>query len=199
MSKSLGNTLTIPKMLERVRACELRYYLITPHYRSMIEYSEPALEEAVATFRRIEAFVHRVVQRAGAVEPGEVPAEFAAALDDDLNTPQAVAAVHAAVRDGNAALDRGDEESARVAAAAVRGMMDVLGLDPLAPHWAEGSGDDRAQRALGELVEAMLQQRQQARADRDFATADRLRDQLQASGIAVEDTPDGPMWTLKDG
>jgi cysteinyl-tRNA synthetase len=199
MSKSLGNTLTIPRMLERVRACELRYYLITPHYRSMIEYSEPALEEAVATFRRVESFVHRVVQRAGAVEPGEVSAEFAAALDDDLGTPQAVAAVHTAVRDGNAALDRGDEESARQSAAAVRGMMDVLGLDPLAPHWTESSGDDRAQRALGELVEAMLQQRQQARADRDFATADRLRDQLQASGIAVEDTPDGPMWTLKDG
>lgn len=200
MSKSLGNTLTIPAMLQRVRACELRYYLITPHYRSMIEYSEPALEEAVATFRRIEAFPHRVAQRTGAVEPGALPADFAAALDDDLATPQAVAAVHAAMRDGNAALDRGDDAAAREAAASVRAMMGVLGLDPLAPQWAESSGgDDRVQHALGELVESMLEQRRQARADRDFDTADRLRNQLQASGIAVEDTPDGPMWTVKDG
>ena len=108
--------------------------------------------------------------------------------------------MHAAMRDGNAALDRGDDAAAREAAASVRAMMGVLGLDPLAPQWAESSGaDDRVQHALGELVESMLEQRRQARADRDFDTADRLRNQLQASGIAVEDTPDGPMWTVKDG
>lgn len=200
MSKSLGNTLAIPAMLQRVRAVELRYYLITPHYRSTIEFSEPALAEAVATYRRIESFVHRIVQRTGDVEKGEPAAEFAAALDDDLSTPQAMAVVHNAVRDGNAALDSGDDPKARQAAASVRAMMDVLGLDPLSSQWAETSGaNDAARRALDELVEAMLQQRQQARAERDFATADLVRDRLQACGIAVEDTPDGPMWTLKDG
>lgn len=200
MSKSLGNTLAIPAMLERVRAVELRYCLITPHYRSTIEYSDSVLDEAVATYRRIESFVHRVVQRTGGVELGEPAADFAAALDDDLSTPQAMAAVHNAVRDGNAALDRGDDPTARRAAASVRAMMDVLGLDPLSSQWAETSGaNDAARRALDELVEAMLQQRQRARAERDFATADLVRDRLQACGIAVEDTPDGPMWTLKDG
>lgn len=200
MSKSLGNTLTIPAVLQRVRAPELRYYLVTPHYRSTIEFSEPALAEAVATYRRIESFVRRVAQRVGSVEHGPVCAEFAAALDDDLATPQAVAAVHNVLRDGNVALDRGEDEEARNAAAAVRTMTDVLGFDPLSEQWADDSGaDDAAHRALAELVDSMLEQRRQARTERDFATADLLRDRLLASGIAVEDTPDGPMWTLKDG
>ncbi|MBB5153926.1 cysteine--tRNA ligase [Saccharopolyspora phatthalungensis] len=200
MSKSLGNTLSIPAVLERARAAELRYYLVTPHYRSTIEFSEAGLAEAIAAYRRIESFVRRVGQRAGGVERGTVCPEFAAAMDDDLSTPQAVAVVHNAVREGNAALDRGDDEAAREAAASVRAMTGVLGLDPLSEQWAEDSGaDDAAYRALGELVAAMLEQRQQARKERDFATADLLRDRLQDCGIAVEDTPDGPMWTLKDG
>ncbi|MGI8309643.1 cysteine--tRNA ligase [Saccharopolyspora hattusasensis] len=200
MSKSLGNTLSIPAVLQRARAAELRYYLVTPHYRSTIEFSEAGLAEAVAAYRRIESFVRRVGQRAGSVEHGALAAEFTAAMDDDLATPQAIAAVHNAIREGNAALDRGGDEAARDAAASVRAMTDVLGLDPLSEQWADDSGaDDAAHRALSDLVEALLEQRQQARKERDFATADLLRDRLQDSGIAVEDTPDGPMWTLKDG
>ncbi len=200
MSKSLGNVVAIPAMLERVRACELRYFLVTPHYRSTIEYSEESLEDAVTAYKRIESFVHRVTQRAGSCEPGLVTAEFRTAMDDDLATPQAVAAVHNGVKEGNAALDQGDDLAAREAASAVRAMMGVLGLDPLAEQWAERSGGDEAtRRALSELVEDLLEQRRKARADKDFATADAVRDRLQASGIAVEDTPDGPMWTVKDG
>ncbi|GAB3282435.1 cysteine--tRNA ligase [Parasphingorhabdus pacifica] len=200
MSKSLGNTLNIPAVLQRARAAEVRYYLVTPHYRSTLEFSEPALAEAVATYRRIESFVRRVSQRAGSVGHGPLPAEFTSAMDDDLSTPQAMAAVHNLVREGNAALDRGEDEVARNAAASVRAMTDVFGLDPLSEQWADDSGaDDAAYRALDELVGNMLEQRKQARAERDFATADLVRDRLQASGIAVEDTPDGPMWTLKDG
>ncbi|MBK0865639.1 MULTISPECIES: cysteine--tRNA ligase [unclassified Saccharopolyspora] len=200
MSKSLGNMLTIPAVLERARASELRYYLVGPHYRSTVEFSEEGLTEASTTYRRIESFLHRVVQRTGSVEHGEVRPEFAAAMDDDLSTPQAIAAVHTTIRDGNAALDAGDDAAARTAAASVRTMTDVLGLDPLSPQWAEDSGaDDAARRALTELVDGLLEQRQKARAERDFATADLLRDRLLASGVAVEDTPDGPLWTLKDG
>ena len=200
MSKSLGNTLTIPSVLQRARAAEVRYYLVTPHYRSTIEFSEEALAEAVSTYRRIESFLRRVAQRTGEVEHGEVRPEFAAALDDDLSTPQAIAVVHNAVREGNAALDGGDDAGARAAAASVRTMTDVLGLDPLSPQWAEdGGADDAARRALAELVEGLLEQRQKARAERDFGTADQIRDRLLASGVAVEDTPDGPLWTLKDG
>ncbi|WP_243791269.1 cysteine--tRNA ligase [Saccharopolyspora gloriosae] len=200
MSKSLGNTMSIPAVLQRARASELRYYLVGPHYRSTLEFSEEALQEAISTYRRIESFVRRVAQRTGGVEHGDVCPEFVAAMDDDLSTPQAVAAVHNTIREGNAALDNGDDQTARTAAASVRTMTDVLGLDPLAPQWAEESGaDDGARRALTELVDGLLEQRQKARAERDFATADLLRDRLLASGVAVEDTPDGPLWTLKDG
>ncbi|GAA2336933.1 cysteine--tRNA ligase [Saccharopolyspora halophila] len=198
MSKSLGNVLAIPAVLERARAVEVRYYLVTPHYRSTIEFSDEGMGEAAAAYGRIENFVGKVADRTGGVPMGEVSAEFAAALNDDLGTPQAIAAVHAAVREGNAALDRGDDEAARAAASSVRTMTDVLGLDPLSEQWAEGSGN-AAHDALGEVVQLVLEQRQKARAERDFATADLLRDRLQAGGIAVEDTPDGPTWTLKDG
>ncbi|QUG99790.1 cysteine--tRNA ligase [Saccharopolyspora erythraea] len=200
MSKSLGNTVAIPAILQRAAAPEIRYYLVTPHYRSTIEYSEPALAEAISAYRRIDSFVNRVRQRTGEVGHGPVPAEFAAAMDDDLSTPQAIAVVHNAIREGNAALDRGDDRAANEAAASVRTMTGILGLDPLAEQWADTRGaDDAAHHALSELVDSMLQQRRQARAERDFATADAVRDRLQACGIAVEDTPDGPLWTLKDG
>ncbi|MGE0297947.1 cysteine--tRNA ligase [Pseudonocardia sp.] len=201
MSKSLGNTLTISAVLQRVRAVELRYYLVGPHYRSTIEFSEAALQESVAAYRRIESFVHRVRERLGTPEPRVVCAEFAAAMDDDLGTPGALAAIHGAVREGNVALDAGDRAAALGAAGSVRAMTGVLGLDPLDAQWVSGA-DDRSSAAigaLGALVEDLLSQRAEARARRDFAAADAVRDRLTAAGIAVEDSPDGPTWSLKDG
>ncbi|MEU6643226.1 cysteine--tRNA ligase [Saccharomonospora sp. NPDC046836] len=197
MSKSLGNVVSIPEMLRRYRAVELRYYLIQPHYRSTIEYSDAALSESAQGYRRIEQFLRRVVGSTGDVHIGQLPAEFAAALDDDLGTPQAFAVLHNTVRDGNAALDANDNAKALELAETVRAMTDVLGLDPLSERWAEGGGG-AGTHALGELVEQMLTERQQARAGRDFARADAIRDQLTAAGIAVEDTPNGPLWTVRD-
>jgi cysteinyl-tRNA synthetase len=201
MSKSLGNTLSVDVLLQRVRGPELRYYLVAPHYRSMIEYSDAALSEAVAAYRRIESFVHRVRERVGVPRAdGELPAEFGAALDDDLGTPGAVAAVHNTVREGNAALDSGDRDAASAAAASVRAMTEVLGLDPLSERWAEGAGaEEGAGRALSSLVEDLLVQRSEARSRRDFAAADAIRARLLAAGVIVEDTRDGATWTLKDG
>jgi cysteinyl-tRNA synthetase len=199
MSKSLGNTLSIPAMLQRVRGVELRYYLVGPHYRSSIEYSDAALSESVSAYRRIEGFLGRVTERAGT--PGvaaEVPAAFAAALDDDLGTPGALAVVHNTVREGNSALDAGDHAAAVRAAESVRAMTGVLGLDPLDEKWAGGGSDTAALGALGSLVDDLLQRRQEARAARDFAAADEVRDRLTAAGISVEDGPDGPSWSLKD-
>jgi cysteinyl-tRNA synthetase len=199
MSKSLGNTLSIDALLRRVRGVELRYYLVGPHYRSSIEYSDTALHEAVAAYRRIESFVHRVRERIGTPEPGELSPEFVAAMDDDLGTPGALAAIHGAVREGNIALDAGDRQAALRAAESVRAMTGVLGLDPLDPRWVEGDGAaDAASGALSSLVEDLLAQRQEARARRDFASADELRDRLTAAGVSVEDSPDGPTWSLKD-
>ncbi|HEX8520145.1 MAG TPA: cysteine--tRNA ligase [Pseudonocardia sp.] len=198
MSKSLGNTLSIEALLRRVRGAELRYYLVVPHYRSMIEYSDAALDEAVAAYRRIESFVQRVRERVGVPAPGALPAAFANAMDDDLGTPGALAVVHGAVRDGNTALDAGDRTAARELAGAVRAMTGVLGLDPLDPRWAAANADDAATGALAALVGDLLAQRQDARTSRDFATADAIRARLTTAGITVEDSPDGPTWTLKD-
>ncbi|SFW59916.1 cysteine--tRNA ligase [Amycolatopsis australiensis] len=197
MSKSLGNTVSIPAMLERYRAPELRYYLVQPHYRSVIEYSDGAVSEAAQGYRRIETFLRRAAG-SGEVTIGSLPAEFVKALDDDLATPQAFAVVHNTVRDGNAALDAGDTSKALEFAAAVRAMTDVLGLDPLSARWsAAGGSDTPTKEALSRLVEGLLAERQQARAEKDFARADAARDRLQQAGIVVEDTPNGPQWTVK--
>ncbi len=196
MSKSLGNVVAIPEMLRRYRAVELRAYLIQPHYRSTIEYSDAALSESAQGYRRIEQFLKRVRGNTGEVRVGRVPAEFAAALDDDLGTPQAFAVLHNTVRDGNAALDSSDGDTAREHAETVRAMVDVLGIDPLSEQWAEQAGIETD--ALARLVDALLAERQQARANRDFATADAIRDRLAEAGIAVEDTPNGPLWTVRD-
>lgn len=199
MSKSLGNVVAVPELLSKVRAQELRYYLVGPHYRSTIEYSEAALDESVRAYQRIESFVRQLAQRTGMVSPGSPGPEFAAAMDDDLGTPAALAAVHNMVRQGNIALDSGDDDAARSAAAAVRAQTDILGLDPLSATWAGASSvDTGAMQALNALVDELLADRTRARAEKDFARADAIRDRLLANGITVEDTPDGPLWTLKD-
>ncbi|MDQ2882039.1 MAG: cysteine--tRNA ligase [Actinomycetota bacterium] len=197
MSKSLGNTLSIPATLRRVRAVELRYYLIVAHYRSAIEYSDGALNEAAAAYQRIESFVHRVRERCGVPEPRIWCADFVGAMDDDLGTPAALAAIHTTVHEGNAALDAGDHTAAVAAAGSVRAMTAVLGLDPLADQWRSTSGSDATSAALAVLVDRLLAERAEARNRRDYATADAARDQLLAAGITVEDTPDGPVWTVK--
>ncbi|SES06492.1 cysteine--tRNA ligase [Actinokineospora terrae] len=200
MSKSLGNVVSIPEMLNRVRAQELRYYLVGPHYRSTIEYSEAALDESVRAYQRVETFLRKVAQRTGVVAPGGVSAEFAAALDDDLATPAALAAVHNLVRQGNTALDAADDTGAREAAASVRAMTGVLGLDPLSQRWVDDAGADTGLRqALDALVSDLLEERARARSERNFALSDAIRDRLLIAGVAVEDTPGGPQWTLKDG
>jgi cysteinyl-tRNA synthetase len=198
MSKSLGNTVLVADMMKRHRPLVLRYYLGTPHYRSMIEYSDAALEEAATAFARIEQFITRAVELAGATEPTTVPDDFAAALDDDLGVPQAVAVLHQTVRSGNTALAAGDKESAQARLGEVRAMLGVLGMDPLAEPWAatESGRTTDLRRVVDSLVAVALEQREAARARKDFAAADAIRAQLTAIGITIEDTPGGPRWTL---
>ena len=200
MSKSMGNSMIVEEVARRHRPVVLRYYLATPHYRSMIEYSEEAIEEAAVAYGRIEQFVARTLELAGPIEPAsEVPAEFAEHMDDDLGVPQAVAVVHNTVRAGNIALAAGDKETAAARLAETRAMLGVLGLDPLAKPWAdEASGGAAAdlRETVGKLVAVALEQRQAARARKDFAAADAIRAQLGAAGVQIEDTPAGPRWSL---
>ncbi|MBK4142581.1 cysteine--tRNA ligase [Corynebacterium macginleyi] len=190
MSKSLGNVLSISNMLDLVRPVELRYYLGSAHYRSVLEYSESALTEAAAGYRRIEDFVKRFAD----IERGDWTEDFEDAMNDDIAVPKALAAIHLTVRAGNKDLAAGDEDAARAKAAQVRGMAHVLGFDPL--EWEDGGEASGADAALAALVQAELERRTQARADKDFATADAVRDRLTAAGITITDTPDGPTWSL---
>jgi len=197
MSKSLGNTALVDEVVQRVRPVELRYYLVAPHYRSTIEFTDAALDEAGVAYRRIESFVRRAAERVGAGSGARTLCpEFGAALDDDLGTPAAVAAIHETVRQGNTALTDGDDSAVGAALGSVRTMLGVLGLDPLDPRWATGGDDQQLTQVTDGLVSLALEQRQAARARKDFAAADAIRDQLASLGVSVEDTPQGPRWEL---
>ncbi|MFN8075448.1 MAG: cysteine--tRNA ligase [Kineosporiaceae bacterium] len=203
MSKSLGNVLSLASLTQKARPAVLRYLLSAPHYRSNIEISPDSLTEAATAFERIEGFLTRADEAsAGEVAAGEVagqalPPEFEAAMDDDLGTPAAVAVIHETVRAGNSALAAGQVGEAVAAALAVRAMADVLGCDPFDAAWGARGGEDSALRAaLDALVRAELDARADARKNKDFATADAIRDRLTAAGVVVEDTPGGARWTI---
>ena len=200
MSKSLGNSLLAREVLRDAAPVLLRYALGAVHYRSTLEFTPGvSLVEAGAAWERISGFVSRAVEvddgAAGSVGGLALPGGFVAAMDDDLNVSAALAVVHDEVRRGNSALAAG--ESATEAALAVRAMLDVLGLDPLAPHWSAGSGSGAADGALDALVRAVLAERAEARAAKDFSRADALRDRLTEAGVVVEDGPDGARWSLR--
>ena len=199
MTKTLGNVLAIPAVLERVRAAELRYYLGSAHYRSMLEFSEAALHDAAKAYTGVEDFLQRVRGRVGTVVPSTWTPRFEAALDDDLAVPAALAEVHAARAEGNRALDAGDHEAAMGHAQAIRAMMGILGCDPLDERWESRDETSAALAAVDELVQWALVQRQEAREQRNYAQADEIRDRLKAAGIEVTDTADGPQWNLLDG
>jgi cysteinyl-tRNA synthetase len=205
MSKSGGNILLVTEILTRVRPQELRYYLGQAHYRSVLEYSDEALEEAASAYQRIERFATRAQRMLGA-EPAlpmaglpvaGLPISFTAAMDDDLGVPAALAAVHAAVRDGNYALASGDSGGVADCLAQVRSMLAVLGLDPLDPLWSTSDSSGRLFGAVDGLVRLALRQREAARARGDYASADAIRDTLENIGVVVQDTPEGPRWELK--
>jgi cysteinyl-tRNA synthetase len=200
MSKSLGNSIFAAEFLSAARPIVVRYYLGSAHYRSTIDYHEGSLVEAEAAFSRIEGFLDRVARAVEATPEVEqtgvlpVPDAFAAAMDDDLGVPQALGVLHEAVRQGNAALDAKDVALAARTRAEVVAMLGVLGLDPAAPEWAaENTGG--ADAVLASLVEHLIEQREAARASKDFAAADSVRDTLAAAGITLEDGPDGTRWT----
>lgn len=196
MSKSLGNTVSVSEMAKRWRPVELRYYLGAAHYRSAIEYSSAALGESAAGFAKIENFVRHAVELVdthdGSAEP---PAAFSAAMDEDLNVPQALAVLHNVRRAGNAALASGDKAAVGTALRSVLSMTTILGLNPL--EWQSTVKQQAALNStVDELVGLALRQRQAARERKDYAASDAIRDGLAAAGVVVEDTPDGPRWSV---
>ena len=198
MSKSLGNSVFAADLLASAPAVVVRYALGAAHYRSTIDHSDGSLAEAEAALDRIAGFLDRAATRLEGVSlrdaPG-VPEAFADAMDDDLAVPQALAVLHETVRAGNAALDTDDADALGTAYHQVAAMVEVLGIDPRASHWS-GAGQDASAAPLAALVERLVQERSDARAARDFATADRVRDDLAAAGITIEDTSSGPRWSI---
>ncbi len=200
MSKSLGNTAGVLAATQKHGGRAVRLYLAGPHYRSAIELSEESLAEAATQLARIDSFLKRVESTPFgrvAVSSDTLPKAFRAAMDDDLGTPAALAVLFGRVRDGNVALDAGDDDAVATAYAEVRAMLSIFGLDPAAPEWqAQVSGGSDLTPVVDALVGTLLTQRAEARASKDWAAADAIRDALAAAGLKVEDTKDGARWSL---
>ena len=194
MSKSLGNSLQVMEILKKVRGIELRWYLGSAHYRSMLEFSFEALEESSVNFRRIEGFLRRAQELLKSEIKPSISAEFTAAMNNDLAVPQALADISEEVRLGNSAITENDLTALAKSASQVRGALSILGCDPFDPVFASGASAKRD--LLDGLISLALEQRTAARSRKDFAASDEIRDSLTALGITIEDTPTGSRWTV---
>ena len=202
MSKSLGNSIFAADLLASARPIVVRYYLGSAHYRSVLDYHEGVLDEAESAMSRIETFIEKAIRRLGAapdLSPAAVraalPAAFANAMDEDLAMPAALAALHDEVRAGNAALDSGDDAAVAASLASVLAMTTVLGINPL--EWAASTATSSGtEQALDHLIQGLIAERNAARANKDFAKSDAIRNQLQAAGITLEDAADGTHWSV---
>jgi cysteinyl-tRNA synthetase len=196
MSKSAGNSIFAADLLNQARPIVVRYLLGSAHYRSTLEVHAEALAEAGSAFERIETFLDRCERSGGGdLTSATLPEEFVRAMNDDLAVPMALAVIHETVRAGNTAWDADDAQTALERGAEVLAMVDVLGLNPRDPIWGAPTSS-RAHDALGVLVQRLLAEREAARAAKDFATSDRVRDDLGAAGILIEDTSHGPQWSI---
>ena len=200
MSKSLGNSLQVHELLKSVRGIELRWYLGSAHYRSMLEFSHEALAESATAFRRIEGFLTRSVEILKVEPTPVISAAFTDAMNDDLAVPTALASISEALRVGNSAITAGDTAVIASAANEIRGALDVLGCDPFDPAFATSGGSEDLTAALDGTIKLALEQRTAARERKDFAASDSIRDGLAALGITIEDTAQGPRWSIsRDG
>ncbi len=196
MSKSLGNSLQVMELLKVVRGIELRWYLGSAHYRSMLEFSQAALEESATAFRRIEAFLFRAQEILGTQPKPVISKSFTDAMNDDLAVPTALAGISEALRLGNTAITSGDKKIIEQSASEIRGALEVLGCDPFDGAFAGGAASDTAANALNGVIKLALEQRTAARERKDFAASDAIRDGLAALGITIEDTAQGPRWSI---
>jgi cysteinyl-tRNA synthetase len=196
MSKSLGNSLQVHELLKTVRGIELRWYLGSAHYRSMLEFSHEALGESATAFRRIEGFLNRSVEILGAQPTPVLSQAFTDAMNDDLAVPAALASISEALRAGNSAITAGDKAVIASSANEIRGALEILGCDPFDAVFATSGGSEDMTAALDGTIKLALEQRAAARERKDFAASDSIRDGLAALGITIEDTAQGPRWSI---
>jgi cysteinyl-tRNA synthetase len=196
MSKSLGNSLQVHELLKTVRGIELRWYLGSAHYRSMLEFSHEALAESATAFRRIEGFLNRSVEILGVKPTPVISQAFTDAMNDDLAVPAALASISEALRAGNSAITAGDKAVIASSANEIRGALEILGCDPFDAVFATSGGSEDLTAALDGTIKLALEQRAAARERKDFAASDSIRDGLAALGITIEDTAQGPRWSI---
>ena len=187
MSKSIGNVIRADDLLAQTDWATARYFLLAPHYRSTMDVHDGSLAEAAAAWDRVRGFAQRTAELV--TDATTVPDAFAEAMDDDLSIPAALAVLHDTVRAGNTALDAGDD-SVALRANEVAAMVAVLGLS------TESTESGSAHAALSVLMDRLIAERNDARANKDWATADRIRDDLDAAGITVEDGSDTTRWSI---
>ncbi len=203
MSKSLGNSILVSDVLDDSNALALRYYLGSAQYRSVLDYNEGVLAEAESALERIRTFLERAARALNEkgllakieLDAGAFPEKFTAAMNEDLNIPAALAVLHESVREGNASLDEQLPHQAARNYAEVLAMVDVLNINPTAKFW-QGSGSTAAMSALDGLVRSLIEERNVARDSKDFKTSDRIRDQLKAVGVVLEDSAGSTHWSL---
>ncbi len=202
MSKSLGNTVGPSQLFEQAKPLVVRYYLGQANYRSVLDYRPDSLGEAAAAVERIETFMTKAMAAlapAGDFSfwPGAAPEGFEQAMDDDLNIPAALAVLHDTVRRGNSALASGAKDELLLAHREVWAMTRALGINPMDETW-KSTSDGGAMAALGALVQLELERRANARAGKDWATSDAIRDSLSEAGVDIADSVDGPTWSLRN-
>ena len=209
MSKSLGNVVTVADALDRWSPDALRLFVLTGHYRSPSNLTDEAIAAATSAVERLTTALRDAGDGTGeALDPGDERSRFVAAMEDDLNTPQALAAMFDLARAINRARDAG--QSVAEAQSTLRELADTCGLRLEASGSVATSLDAVALSKLAaklqvacsgtnaeETIEALLAHRQEARANRDFATADAVRDELAALSVEIEDTPEGPRWSVR--
>jgi cysteinyl-tRNA synthetase len=203
MSKSLGNSILVSDVLTDANALALRYYLGSAQYRSVLDYNEGVLAEAESALERIRTFLDRAARALSEkgllakleLDQGAFPDKFTSAMNEDLNIPAALAVLHESVREGNASLDEQLPHQAARNYAEVLAMVDVLNINPTAKFW-QGSGSQAAMSALDGLVRSLIEERNVARDSKDFKTSDRIRDQLKAVGVTLEDSAGSTHWNL---
>jgi cysteinyl-tRNA synthetase len=196
MSKSLGNSLQVHELLKTVRGIELRWYLGSAHYRSMLEFSHEALAESATAFKRIEGFLNRSVEILGVQPTPVISQAFTDAMNDDLAVPTALASISEALRTGNTAITAEDMAIIASCANEIRGALEILGCDPFDSAFASAGASDDMNTALDGVIQLALAQRAAARERKDFAASDQIRDGLAALGITIEDTAQGPRWSI---